>query len=156
MTAARGAMNKWPQKTKPIGWCVMAVHSAASEYASLRFTGRSCRTPVGKAPTDLALRRGRTITSLTRSHLASADKKSRLYCAIPPFAPNASVTSARIRNPESAVTLPLQPPIPGTPIASPTHTYGQQAKEVAATAGGDCRAAATTEWGLQSQSWDVQ
>ena len=50
--------------------------------------------------TELALKRGKTITSPTRSHLASADKKSRLYCAIPPRPPNASVTSARTRNPD--------------------------------------------------------
>ena len=98
--------------------------------------------------TDVALRRGRTITSPTRSHLASADKKSRLYCAIPPCPPNASVTSARTRNPDPAITLPLWPPIPGKPTASPTHTYRQQAQELAATPGCDCPAAATIGSGL--------
>ena len=48
--------------------------------------------------TDACAERGRTMTSPTQSHLASEEKKSRLYCAIPPCPPNASVTSARTRN----------------------------------------------------------
>src|ERR1700730_11760715 len=56
--------------------------------------------PGGKVLTGVAVKRGNTITSATRSHLASADRKSRLYCAIPPRPPNASVTSARTRSPD--------------------------------------------------------
>src|SRR5262249_18261057 len=66
---------------------VIAVQSAKNEYASLLSTGPSCRTPGGKGSTGLALKRGKTMTSLTRSQLASPDKKSRLYCAIPPRPP---------------------------------------------------------------------
>ena len=152
MTAARGAMNKWPQKTKSIGWYVIAAHSAASAYAGLFSTGRSCRIPVGKVLTDLARRRGRTMTSRTPSHLVSADKKSRLYCAMPPSPANASVTSARMRNPDLAITLPLRPPIPGKPSAVPTRTYQPRAQESAAIPGCDRPAATTSGRGLQSPS----
>src|SRR5262249_7625787 len=55
------------------------------------------RRPEGRVPGDVALARGRTITALIASHAASEDKKSRLYCAIPPCPPNASVTSAKTR-----------------------------------------------------------
>ena len=60
----------------------------------------SCRTPAGKRAQRCfadARQDDHVADPITS---ASADKKSRLYCAIPPCPPNASVTSARTRNPE--------------------------------------------------------
>src|SRR5262249_26859373 len=119
-----------------------------SEYPNLLSTERSCRTPGGNVLTDVVVRRGKTITSSTRSHLARADKKSQLYCAIPPCPPNASVTSARTRTPDRLTKLLLWRPIPGNPTALPRHTDRQQAQELAASPGCDCPAAATIGSGL--------
>src|SRR5262249_48676123 len=90
-----------------IGRCACTARSAASEYASLPLTAPSCRTPVGSVPGDSGLSRGRTMTSSIPSHVASEVKKSRLYCAMPPCPPNASVTSARTRNEGLTIKLPL-------------------------------------------------
>ena len=143
MTAASGAMNRWPQKTTSMGRCARAAQSAASENASLPCTGGSCRTPEGSVPSGVARARGRTITSPIRSHVASEDRKSRLYWAIPPRPPNASVTSARTRSEGSTITFPLRPPPPERPSAAPRGISGPQAREPVATAGCAYRAAAT-------------
>src|SRR5262249_15788144 len=90
-----------------MGRNALPAPSSASEYASLLFTGASCRTPLGRVPGNVALIRGRTITSPTESHAVSEVKKSRLYCAMPPCPPNASVTSARTRNEGLTIELPL-------------------------------------------------
>ena len=94
-------------------------------------------------PGDVTAPRGRTITSPIRSHTASDDKKSRLYCAMPPCPPNASVTSARTRSEDSAIIFPLRPPPPGTPSAAPRDISEPQAQEPGATAGCAYHAAAS-------------
>src|SRR5262249_36783660 len=129
---------------------------AATEYASLGCTGGCCRTPEGSVFGRGALARGSTTTSSTRSHAASEDKKCRLYSAMPPSPPNASVTSARTRNEGSAIALSLRLPLLERPNALPMHTCPRQVPELAANAGCGCPAAATLGWGCRTRSWDVQ
>src|SRR4029077_21226610 len=110
-------MNKCPQKTTSNGPCV-AVRSAASEYASLGCTGGSCRTPKGSVSGQHPLARGNTTTSPIRSHAASEDKKCRLYSAMPPSPPNASVTSARTRIDDLATSLSPENSLKGITLLS--------------------------------------
>src|ERR1700722_18279088 len=71
-----------------------AARSAVSEYDSRLPCALSCRTPRGRAVPPPSPSRGNTIIRLAPGISAKAAMRSRLYWAIPPELPNASVTSA--------------------------------------------------------------
>src|SRR5580693_8850920 len=71
-----------------------AARSAVSEYDSRLPRALSCRTPGGSAAPLPSPSRGNTMIRLAPGISAKAATRSRLYWAIPPELPNASVTSA--------------------------------------------------------------
>src|SRR5579864_72029 len=104
--AASGERCKWPQNTKSNGPRVAAARSAASEYDSRLPRALSCRTPRGSAAPLPSPSRGSTTIRSAPGIAAKAATRSRLYWAMPPELPNASVTRASAFIASDAVLRP--------------------------------------------------